>query len=110
MSEVMRCIHKFKFSWTPAVLLTRLLVSNFRACWIRLNIPCGPVTAGPELLSRPISHFHLHIEELHRCFWLGGYFMAAVLADASYYRGGFSPCLAISVRRVRVPGGSKFHL
>ena len=36
--------------------------------------------------------------------------MAAVLADASYYRGGFSPCLAGSARRVMVPGGSTFHL
>ena len=36
--------------------------------------------------------------------------MAAVLAADSYSRGGFSPCLAISARRVRVPGGSTFHL
>ena len=36
--------------------------------------------------------------------------MAAVLAAASYSREGFSPCLAISARRVRVPGGSMFHL
>ena len=36
--------------------------------------------------------------------------MAAVLAAASYSRGGFSPCLAVSVRHVRVPVGSKFHL
>ena len=36
--------------------------------------------------------------------------MAAVLADASYYRGGFSPCLSVSASRVRVAGGSTFHL
>ena len=36
--------------------------------------------------------------------------MAAVLASARYYRGGFSPCLSVSARRVRVPGGSTFHL
>ena len=36
--------------------------------------------------------------------------MAVVLAAARYSRGGFSPCLAVSVRRVRVPGGSTFHL
>ena len=36
--------------------------------------------------------------------------MAAVLAAASYSWGGFSPCLAVSERRVRVPGGSIFHL
>ena len=36
--------------------------------------------------------------------------MAAVLAAASYSRIGFSPCLAVHVRRVRVPGGSVFHL
>ena len=44
------------------------------------------------------------------CFGLGGYFMAAVLAAASYSRIGFSLCLAVRARRVRVPGGSKFHL
>ena len=36
--------------------------------------------------------------------------MAAVLAAASYSRGGFSPCLASIARRVLVPGGSTFHL
>ena len=36
--------------------------------------------------------------------------MAAVLAAASYSRGGFSLCLAGSVRRVMVTGGSTFHL
>ena len=36
--------------------------------------------------------------------------MVAVLAAASYYRIGFSPCLAVRVRGVRVPGGSVFHL
>ena len=36
--------------------------------------------------------------------------MAAVLADSIYSRGEFSPCLAVSVKRVRVPGGSTFHL
>ena len=50
------------------------------------------------------------IEEHHRCFELGGYFMAAVLAAASYSRGGFSPYLAVSARRFMVPGGSTFHL
>ena len=50
------------------------------------------------------------IEEHHRCFGLGGYFMAAVLAAASYSRIGFSTCLAVRARRVRVPGGSAFHL
>ena len=44
------------------------------------------------------------------CFRLGGYFMAAVLAAASNSKIGFSPCLAVRVRRVRVPGGSAFHL
>ena len=41
---------------------------------------------------------------------LGGYFMAAVLAAASYSRIGFSLYFAVCARRVRVPGGSKFHL
>ena len=41
---------------------------------------------------------------------LGSYFMAAMLAAAGYSRGCFSPCLAVSVRRVMVPGGSTFHL
>ena len=36
--------------------------------------------------------------------------MAAVLAAAIYSRGVFSPCLAISARRVMVPGESMFHL
>ena len=36
--------------------------------------------------------------------------MAAVLADANYSRGGFSPCLDSSAKRVMVTGGSKFHL
>ena len=32
--------------------------------------------------------------------------MAAVLAGASYSRGGFSTCLTSSAMRVMVPGGS----
>ena len=36
--------------------------------------------------------------------------MAALLAAASYSRGGFSPGLFVSVMRVMVPGGSTFHL
>ena len=36
--------------------------------------------------------------------------MAAVLMASSYSREGFSLCLASSVRRVTVPGGSTFHL
>ena len=36
--------------------------------------------------------------------------MAAVLAAASYSRIGFSLYFAVCARRVRVPGGSKFHL
>ena len=36
--------------------------------------------------------------------------MAAVLAAASYSRGGFSLFLAGSARRVMVPGGITFHL
>ena len=36
--------------------------------------------------------------------------MAAVLAAASYSRIGFSIYFAVRTRRVRVPGGSKFHL
>ena len=44
------------------------------------------------------------------CLGLGGYFMDAVLAAASYSRIGFSICLAVRARCVRVPGGSLFHL
>ena len=51
-----------------------------------------------------------YIEEHHRYFGLGGYFMAAVLAAAIYSRIGFSLYFAVCARRVRVPGGSKFHL
>ena len=36
--------------------------------------------------------------------------MAAVLAAARYYRIGFSLCLAVRAQRVRVPGGSAFHI
>ena len=50
------------------------------------------------------------IEEDHRCFVLGGYFVAAVLVSASYSRQGFSPFRAGSTRCVMVPGGSMFHL
>ena len=50
------------------------------------------------------------IEEHQRCFGLGSYFMAAVLAADSYSRGGFIFYLADSARRVVVPGGSTFHL
>ena len=52
----------------------------------------------------------LYIEEHQRCFRLGSYFIAAMLAAASYSRGGFSICLASIARRVLVPGGSTFHL
>ena len=50
------------------------------------------------------------MEEHQRCFRLGSYFMAAVLEAASYSKGGFSLCLAVSVRPVMVPGGSMSHL
>ena len=53
---------------------------------------------------------HVAIEEHHSCFGLGGYFMAAVLAAASYSSIGFSLYFAVHERRVMVPGGSKFHL
>ena len=36
--------------------------------------------------------------------------MAVVLAAASYYRIGLSLYFAVRARRVRVSGGSKFHL
>ena len=36
--------------------------------------------------------------------------MAAALAVTSYSRGCFSLCLAVSARRVMVPGRSTFHL
>ena len=36
--------------------------------------------------------------------------MAAVLAAASYSMMGFSIYFVVRARRVRVPGGSKFHL
>ena len=52
----------------------------------------------------------LGIEEHHRCFRIDGYFMAAVLAAASYSRIGFSLYFAVCARCVRVPDGSKFHL
>ena len=42
-----------------------------------------------------------------RVKWL---FMAAVLAAAIYYRGDVIPYFAVSAGRVRVPGGSVFHL
>ena len=53
---------------------------------------------------------HSNIEEHHRCFGLVGYFMAAVLAAASYCRIGFSLYFAVRARRVRVPDGIKLHL
>ena len=67
----------------------------------------GAAIFGVLLKHRVITTY---IEEHHRCFGLGGYFMAAVLAAASYSRIGFSTCLAVHVRRVRVPGGSVLHL
>ena len=36
--------------------------------------------------------------------------MAAELTAAIYYRIGFSIYVAVYARRVRVPGGIKFHL
>ena len=44
------------------------------------------------------------------CLGLGGCFMAVVLAAAIYSRIGSSLCLAVRAWRVRVPGGSLFHL
>ena len=41
-----------------------------------------------------VTEITTSIEEHQRCFRLGSYFMAAVCAAASYYRGGFSLCLA----------------
>ena len=51
-----------------------------------------------------------YVEEHHRCFGLGGYFISAVLAAARYSRIGFSLFLAVCAWCVRVPGGSAFHL
>ena len=67
----------------------------------------GAAILGVLLKHRVITTY---IEEHHRCFGLGGHFMAAVLAANSYSGGGFSPCLDVSVRHVRVPSGSTFHL
>ena len=64
----------------------------------------------PKDIKQTYNRDNITIEEHHRCFGLGGYFMAAVLAAASCYRGGLSNLLAVSARRVRVPGGSTFHL
>ena len=65
---------------------------------------------GKGLQMCTIIVYIIDIKEHHRRFGLGGYFIAAVLAATRYSRRGFSPCLAIRARRVRVPGGSKFHL
>ena len=62
-----------------------------------------------ELFNRGETYITV-IEEHHRGFRLGSYFMNAVLAFNSYSRGGFSLCLDSSARRVMVPGGSMFHL
>ena len=51
-----------------------------------------------------------YIEEHQRCFMLGIYFMAVVWEAASYYRKGFSICLAVSTRRVMVPGVTTFRI
>ena len=64
----------------------------------------------PKDIKQTYNRDNITIEEHHRCFGLGGYFMAAVLAAAIYSRRGFSPFLAGSARRVMVPGGSTFHL
>ena len=53
---------------------------------------------------------YVYIEEHQRCFRLGSYFMATMLAAASHSRGGFSLYLAGSARHVMVPGGGTFHL
>ena len=50
------------------------------------------------------------IEEQHRCFGLGGYFMAAVLVASSYSRIGFSLFLSVYAMHVRVLGVIAFHL
>ena len=67
-------------------------------------------TPEGDKVEPPATWEEVGIEEHHRCFGLGGYFMAAVLAAASYSRISFSLCLAVRARRVRVPGGSVFHL
>ena len=72
-----------------------------------LSLGSGDAVFGVLYIHREIT---TNIEERHRCFRLGSYFMAAVLAAASYYRVVFSPCLAISARRGMVPGGIMFHL
>ena len=57
-----------------------------------------------------ISDTYSTIEEHQICFRLGSYFMASVLAAASYSRAGFSLCLAGIARLVMVPGVITFHL
>ena len=65
---------------------------------------------GPGMFTRTPPRAISFIEDHHRCFGLGGYFMATVLAAAIYYRIGFSTCLVVRARRAKVQGVSAFHL
>ena len=58
-------------------------------------------------VSRVVPEYD-SIEDHRICFRVGTYFMAAVLAAASYSRGGFILCLAGNARCVMVPGGNTF--
>ena len=71
-----------------------------------LGYGCG-VSQYPQFHVKDLD---MYIEEHHRCFRLGSYFMDALWEVVSYYRGGFSLCRTGSVCHVMVPGGSTFHL
>ena len=75
----------------------------------RLEVPKSPSPKAYKSIDN-LTVVNTYIEEHHRCFGLGGYFMATVLAAASYSRIGFSLYFAVRALRVRVPGGSKFYL
>ena len=82
-----------------------------RHCGSKMACPSSS-GSGAAIVGVLINHrvITTYIEEHHRCFRLSGYFMAAVLAAASYSRIGFSTCLTVCARRLRVPGGIAFHL
>ena len=92
-----------------ATISLGFMLSRRRWCDRHLEVPKLPLSKAWGSIENFIE-ITTYIEYHHRCFGLGGYFMATVLEATSYSRIGFSLYFAMCARRVRVPGGSKFHL
>ena len=100
---------KFQFFHILPILGEAFIIASWRY-YLNFDDTSVSLYFGSLRYIKPNAFRFLPIEEHQRWFRLGSYFMAAVLAAASYSIGGFSLCLSVSARHVMVPGVITFHL